>query len=213
MSTNSDLPVIETKVQVNLFQKKNLKVDSTGITFGNRLLKYEDIKAIRYGTQKIMAYGINSRKNFFLEFKASPDMKIFFTASTFKKGSVDNNEEKYHQMIKIIWINRTSGIQIEMISKLNKGETVKVGNFTVSQKGVTVTYRPMLFSKKEKFIPWKECLKGLGSGTFYIHSSIDKKIQGINSYLTTWNLNAFHGLMNYLWEDGNCFKLERGEKI
>ncbi len=91
-------------------------------------------------------------------------------------------------IIDVVWKYLMSKIVNTMIQTLNSNGTVKVGNFEVERKGIRVTYRKFIFSKREAFLPWKDCLKGVGPGYFYIQSASDKGIKAKSSFLTyLWN--------------------------
>jgi len=205
---------LEIEINPNAFEKnKLLKIDSLGISYGKKSLLFSEVKHMRYGSQIVYAYGIESRKNYFFDFDGIEKLNIRISASKFKASSIPEADKQYSQIIDVLWKNYTSKVVDGMIKKLNCGDVVRVGNFEVSQKGIKIFYKKFLFFSKEMFLPWTECLKGAGPGYLYIQWSKNKKVEARSMFLNTWDLNALHSLLNYLWEAGNCFKLERGEKL
>ena len=209
----TDNSSLEMTLNSALMQKQHLKIDSAGITLNNRFLPFSEITGIRYGAENVNAYGVHARKNFYIDLNAPKKMQIRLTASSLKKGAITNADEQFNQITDCLWKNYTSKVVNGMIEKLNKGEAVRVGNFEVNRNGIKVFYTKFLFSKKESLIPFADCLKGLGPGFLFVKSSKDKKIKGQSMFLGTWDLNALHSLLNYLWDNGRCFSPEKGEKI
>lgn len=209
---NSD--TIELDVKAG-FVKRKLIIDRLGIAFGEKYVPFNEIESLRYGATNVSVNGIPTSVNYTFEFLETNGKKfrVFFSAVALSKKSKEGTTEDNSAIKDILWKHLTSKIVNKMIQTLNSNGTVKVGNFEVERKGIRVFYRRFIFAKREAFLPWKDCLKGIGPGYFYIQSATYKKIIAKSSFLTTWNLNAFHSLINYLWEDGNCYKLERGEKI
>lgn len=214
MTANITSSSLEIELKRSFFSKrKMLLIDALGITYNNKTILFNEVKRIRYGSQQIYINGIKSRRDYMFHIEATERMNIEFGSSSLMSSSVEKMDKQYSDIINVLWKNYTSGFVNDWIKKLNHGDAIKVGNFEVNQKGIKVFYTRFLFVKKEELIPWKECLKGTGPGYLYVQSSKDKKMEGRSMFLATWNLNAFHSLLNYLWENGNCFKLEKGEKI
>jgi hypothetical protein len=195
--------------------KQNLAIDRLGIEYKKRYVPFSEIESLRYGAANVSVHGIPASVNYTFDFLETNRKKfrVFFSAIAFSKKSKQEAAENNSVIIDILWKHLTSKIVNTMIQTLNSKGTVKVGNFEVERNGIRISYRKFIFLKRELFLPWKECLKGVGPGYFYIQSATDKGIKAKSSFLATWNLNALHSLINYLWENGNCFKLERGEKI
>jgi hypothetical protein len=206
---------VELEVKQGFFIKRKLIIDRLGITFGKKFVPYSDIESLRYGATNVSVNGIPSSVNYTFDFLETNNKKfrVFFSAVALSKKSKSGAAEDNSVIIGILWKYLTSKIVNKMIQDLNSNRTVKVGNFEVERKGISISYRRFIFSKREAFLPWKDCLKGVGPGYFYIQSASNKKVITKSSFLSTWNLNAFHSVINYLWEGGNCFKLEKGEKI
>ncbi len=205
---------IDLVVKQGIFKNK-LVIDRLGIEFKKRYVPFSDIESLRYGVTNVYVNGIHTNVNYTFDFLETNQKKfrVFFSAVGFSKKSKQEAAEHYPVIVDILWKHITSKIVNTMIQTLNSNGTVRVGNFEVGRKGIKVFYRKFFFFKREIFLPWKDCLKGVGPGYFYIQSASDKGILAKSTFLSTWNLNALHSLINYLWENGNCFKLERGEKI
>lgn len=210
---NSD--TVELDVKQGYFIKRKLIVDKLGIAFGKKFVPFSQIESLRYGATNMSVNGIPTSVNYTFEFLETNNKKfrVFFSAVALSKKSTLEATEDNSVIISILWKHLTSKIVNTMIATLNSKGSIRVGNFEVERTGIRIFYRKFIFSKRETFLPWKDCLKGVGPGYLYIQSSANKRIKAKSSFLRTWNLNAFHSLLNYLWAEGNCFKLERGEKI
>ena len=206
---------VELEVKQGFFIKRKLIIDRLGITFGKKYVPYSDIESLRYGITNVSVNGIPTSVNYTFDFLETNNKKfrVFFSAVALSKKSKSEATDDNSAIVTILWKYLTSKIVDKMIQDLNSNRTVKVGNFEVERSGIRVFYRKFIFLKRETFLPWKDCLKGVGPGHFYIQSASNKRIKAKSSFLTTWNLNAFYSLINYLWENGNCFRLEKGEKI
>lgn len=201
-----------------LAKEKTLVINSLGITWGKKFLLFNDIKGLRYGAIDNYVNGIKVARNYIIDCDSTQKLKIILTSSPklFSKPTrvaIEKTDEQYGLIVNALWEHYTSKVVKNMINKLNSGETVRVGNFEVGQKGITVFYRHLLFSKREAVIPWSKCLKGTGPGYLFVNSSENKRIMGKSRFLQTWDLNALYSLLNYLWEHGRCYTLEKGEKI
>jgi hypothetical protein len=205
---------VELEVKQGIFKTK-LVIDRLGIEFKKKYVPYSQIESLRYGATNVSVNGIPASVNYTFDFLETNNKKfrVFFSAIGLSAKSKQEAQENNAVIVDILWRHLTSKIVNKMIQTLNSKGTVKVGNFEIEDKGIRISYTKFIFSKREVFLPWKDCLKGVGPGYFYIQSAADKKIKAKSTFLSTWNLNAFHSLVNYLWENGNCFKLERGEKI
>jgi len=211
-TTNSDTLELVLK---NSFLKTTLSIDRLGITYGKKHVFFSDIESLRYGATAVSVNAIPTSVNYTFNFLDTQNKKftILFSAVALSKNSKQGAEQHNRAIIDILWKHLTSKIVNKMINTLNSKGTVKVGNFEIRSNGINITHRRFIFSKREALIPWKECLKGVGPGYFYIQSATDKKVIAKSMFLQTWNLNAFQSVVNYLWDNGNCYKLERGEKI
>ena len=197
------------------FIKKNLIIDRFGITYGKKYIPFTEIVSLRYGSTKISVHGIPSSITYSFDFLDATQKKfrVLFSAVALSKSSVREAEENNLAIIGVLWKYQTSKIVNEMIKNLNANRTVKIGNFEVERNGIRITYKKFFFIKNEALLPWKDCLKGVGPGYLYIQSASNKKILAKSVFLRTWDLNAFYSLLNYLWADGKCYVMERGEKI
>jgi|GEM_PF-3695096 hypothetical protein len=214
MGSNINTGTTELVVKQGIFKKK-LTFDSIGLEFKKRHVPFSQIESLRYGVTNVYVNGIHAGVSYTFDFLETnhKKFKVLFSARAFSKKSMKEAQENNVVIIDILWKHLTSKIVNTMIQALNSKGTVKVGNFEIEPKGIRVSYRKFIFAKREAFLPWKECLKGLGPGCFYIQSATNKKIKAKSYFLSTWNLNAFYFLINYLWDNGNCYKLEKGEKI
>lgn len=211
-SINSD--TIELDVKQGVFKKK-LIIDRLGITFGKKYVLFNEVENLRYGTTNISVNGIPTSVRYDFHFLLTNNKKfiVVFTAVALSKKSTSEATEDNSAVINVLWKHLTSKIVNKMIATLNAKGSIKVGNFEIERKGIRIFYRKLIFFKRDTFLPWKDCLKGVGPGYLYIQSSANKRIKAKSVFLRTWNLNAFYSLLNYLWDNGNCYKLERGEKI
>ncbi len=212
---NINPDTVELEVKQGYFIKRKLIIDRLGVTFGKKFVPFSDIESLRYGATNVSVNGVPTSVNYTFDFLQTDGKKfrVLFAAVALSKKSKAGAEDHNSIIINILWKHITSKIVDKMIATLNSKGTVRVGNFEVEQTGIRIFYRRFIFSKREAFLPWKDCLKGVGPGYFYIQSASNKKAIAKSSFLNTWNLNAFYSLINYLWDNGNCYKLERGEKI
>ncbi len=209
---NSD--TIELDVKQGIFKKK-LIIDRLGVTFGKKYVLFSDVESLRYGVTNVSVHGIPTSVNYTFDFLETNNKKfrIFFSAVALSNKSKAEATEDNSEIVAILWKHLTSKAVNKMIADLNAKRSVRVGNFEIESSGIRITYRKFIFNKRETLLPWADCLKGVGPGYLYVQSNSNKKILAKSVFLRTWNLNAFHSLLNYLWADGNCYKLERGEKI
>jgi hypothetical protein len=212
VATDSD--TIELEVKQGVFKKK-LAIDRLGIIFGKKYVLFSDVESLRYGATNISVNGIPTSVRYDFDFLETNQkrFRVVFTAVALSKKSVGEGDGNNSAVIQVLWKHLTSKIVNKMIATLNEKGSVKVGNFEVERSGIRIFYRRFIFSKREVLLPWTDCLKGVGPGYLYIQSAANKRIKAKSSFLRTWNLNAFYSLLNYLWDNGNCYKLERGEKI
>ncbi len=213
INTNSDS--VELELKQGILFKNKLIIDRLGITFGKKFVPFSDIESLRYGATNVSVNGIPTSVNYTFDFLETNRKKfrVAFAAVALSKKSKSEATEDNSIIIDILWKHLTSKIVNKMIATLNSNGNIRVGNFEIERSGIRIFYRKLFFIKKEAFLPWKDCLKGVGPGYLYIQSAGNKRVLAKSVFLRTWNLNAFYSLLNYLWADGNCYKLERGEKI
>ncbi|HTB32280.1 MAG TPA: hypothetical protein VK808_09665 [Bacteroidia bacterium] len=214
-SSGINTDTVELEVKQGILFKNKLIIDRLGITFGKKYVPYSDIESLRYGATNVSVNGIPTSVNYTFDFLETNQKKfrVAFAAVALSKKSKSEATEDNSVIINVLWKHLTSKMVNKMIAALNAKGSVKVGNFEIERNGIRVSYRKFIFNKQEVLLPWTDCLKGVGPGYLYIQSNSNKRIKAKSSFLRTWNLNAFYSLLNYLWADGNCFKLERGEKI
>lgn len=199
----------EKKIKRTMFDflGMDIKINEDEVIVGNKKFDTKDIDKIKYVETQILAGGIINSGSYYEVFIGSSannnTARIFFNTAFRKKWT-----EEYRNIIDVLWDNVTNRIVNNMIKDLNEGRTVRVGKFEVTRNGINV-----LMNKKYTLIPWLECLKEYKEGCIHIYSNSDLKVKGNIEIIKEWNSNAFASLLDWLWKEGRCFNLEKGEKI
>jgi len=201
--------IIENKTSFTI-KGKELIFNNLFVTYGDKSLLCSNIDRVKYGSIQMYINGIKANKiyEFFLIDKNEQYIKIQFQKLWIK--TIDG-EILYQNIIDVLWINVTSKIVDKMLIDLQKGKIVQIGKLGLTKKGINIkVWRWFKFKYEEVFIPWKSCLKQVVGGGIIISSKDNKRDKCKEDFLKVWNLNALHSTLNFLWEEGRCYKLEDG---
>ncbi len=192
-------------------RRNDFTIDEKSISYGNKTLNCEKIVKLKYGSTQLYVNGIKANRiyEFVFEDTNGKRLRISFQRLWIK---TKDGEALYNEIIQAVWVHITSKITNKMLADLKKGEKVNVGKFEIDKKGIQImTWSWSKFKNVPVFIPWNSCLKENSMGGLVISSRENKRHKCRQQFLQVWNLNALHSLLDFLWEGGRCFLLEKGE--
>ncbi|MBN2893082.1 MAG: hypothetical protein JXL97_14530 [Bacteroidales bacterium] len=196
-------------------RRKELIIDNKSVSFNNKTLLCKNIDKIKYGSTQVYVNGFKANKifNFFLHDKNGKKMTISFQQMrTKRKVETSKEDVLYMDIIQAFWKHITSKIVNNMLDELKKGKEVQVGKFRLNKHGITIkVWRFFKFKNEEVHIPWAKSLKEVSLGGLVISSKDNKKNKCRQQFLNVWNLNALHSVLDFLWADGKCYLLEKGQ--
>ncbi|PLW92588.1 MAG: hypothetical protein C0592_10065 [Marinilabiliales bacterium] len=195
-------------------KRKELLISKNSVSFNNTTLLCRDIDKIKYGSTQVYVNGVKANKifNIFLVDKQGNKIKISFQKKFSRKNTESPQDKLYQEIVHALWEHVTSIIANKMIDDLKNGKDVQVGKFRIGKKGITIRkFRLFKFKSEDIHIPWNKIRRELSRGGMVIFSIDNKYHRRRQQFLQTWNLNAMNSVLDFLWKDGRCYLLERGE--
>jgi hypothetical protein len=200
-----------------LLDKKpnTILLNEHSIKYGEEQISYNDVKAIKYGRVEHLVNGrlIGTDYDIQLLQKNDSELKIKFTKPHGKNIGQSNlgeeNHENYLFLIDVLWDRVCERLFKLVLEELNSKRKVSLANATISEEGFEYEYIPLFFKKKKRLITWNNILKSNNNGFIKIY---DKNIGDKSGYFgisgdKTWNGVILQSLVEYLFQDGRCFKL------
>lgn len=195
-------------------RRKELLISKNSVSFNNKTLLCREIDKIKYGSIQVYINGVKANKTFniFLSDKQGNKLKLSFQQKPSRKGKVLPQEKLYQDIVEAMWEHITSVIVNKMIDDLKNGKDVQVGKFKIGKKGITIRkFQLLKFKTEDIHIPWNKIRREISRGGIVIFSIDNKRHKRRQQFLQTWNLNAMNAVLDYLWKDGRCYLLEKGE--
>ncbi len=194
-------PYLEAELKENIFDSRHrlLIIDDRFISFDDKIMACEDITNIRYGSMQMLVFHkLRTDKYYRIELKDKKEntIKIFFGHSKLSKDNGEK-EENYDTIINSLWHAVKKRLVNEALEKINKGEELSAGIFTLLKDGVRINQKGFL-RNREIFIPWNDVNKKIDYGRLYIRSKTRKRIKCRISFLHTWNSVVLYSVLEFL---------------
>lgn len=172
-------------------------------------MKTEDICSLRWGIYKHYVNGVRVQRNFTIWAEAS-SCPITMEIECVRFAEPESKVlERYSTIIDKLWKAAGVRILLETAGRLMSGETMQIGETSVSKKGIWLGKRSWLRSEPY-FANWEELTKVTASGQLKIGSSREPKASATLSLRDVDNAVVLERLLGILWKDGNYARLEAG---
>ncbi len=182
----------------SFFLKKRLSITPETIRYKNEQIPTIEVTRVRWGaviTDNVYRCSIfigNNKTSFHIEMS-------------------DNS--LYNMITDRLWKAVCVRLVSDTLRRLSEGENVNFGNgVAIVNKNGIVLKKYKVFGRAESvFCKWEDLAISNGNGTFIVEASADKSIGAELSYKDVDNVHILESILRFLWKDGNCYKLSRGE--
>jgi len=195
-----DFPALEAELKEHVLdlRRRLLIIDNRFISFDDKIMSCEDIKAIRYGIMQMLVFHrLKTDKYYRIELMDNKGnvMKIFFGHS--KLSTCDRGrEENYDSIINSLWHAVKKRLVNEALNDINSGKPYSAGNCRLKHEGIELN-NCGIFNNRTYMVPWSDAGKKLGYGKFYVYSKSKPSRKCKINFLRTWNSVVLFSLVEY----------------
>ena len=180
------------------FLKKRLSITPEIIRYKNEQIPTNEVTRVRWGaviTDNVYNCSIligNNKKSFYIELSDNSLYNIIT-----------------NRLWKVICVRMIG----DTLKQLSDGISITFDNdaATVNKNGIILKKHKVIGSAEPIFCKWEELAIRNGNGTFIVEHVNDKSIGTELSYKDVDNVHILESVLRFLWKDGNCYKLSRGE--
>ena len=195
-----DFPTLEAELKEHVLDmhQRLLIIDNRFISFDDKIMPCEEIKALRYGKMQMLVFHrLKTDKYYRIDLMDNKDnvMKIFFGHSKLSRGD-KGREENYDMIINSLWHAVKKRLVNEALNNIRDGKPYSVGNCTLKPEGVELN-NSGIFNNRTHLIPWNDAAKKLGYGNFYVYSKSKPSRKCKINFLHTWNSVVLFSLVEY----------------
>lgn len=194
--------------------KQKVKINKDYIEVNQVQIPCSDIQAIKYGVSLIGPVKNPTKKAYNIDILSKDNKAVSINFESSKVQELLEEDHTYYYIMSGLWQYVKKGLIGQFIDTLNEQQSFNIGNTTISNQGVLMSYKTWFFGKtKTEITPWSDLKYYLNKGILHIESISNKKKKVLLSLHNDWNAVVLNTLMHYLWQDNRKTKLARGEKI
>lgn len=180
------------------FLKKRLSITPEFVRYKNEQIATTEISRTRWGaviTDNVYRCFIligNNSKSFHIEL---------------------SDKNLYNMITERLWKVICVRMIGDTLKQLSDGISITFDNDAaiVNKNGITLKKHKVVGHAEPIFCKWEDLAIRNGNGTFIVERANDKSIGTELSYKDVDNVHVLESVLRFLWKDGNCYKLSKGE--
>jgi tetratricopeptide (TPR) repeat protein len=173
------------------FGGKPLSVTKAGVTWGDRKLAPRDIIGLRWGLVQTSDQPPTVRHTVAFEARIGANIEVSWTTSR----NLTEQERLWKNLLDATFAYIVEAVVADLLSRIDDGETLRVGSVPVHRTGVTLTTKGW-FSDKEAVVPWSSLRSALSNGTVVLQDSNNPKATASVPMEATYNAGLLHMIAN-----------------
>lgn len=199
---------ISLDIEIGKLIKDRLIISPDIITYKGRSIKTAEVTRVRWGVFVQIINGI--RTSYYTIWVGTPNQLFKVECNTTFEGTA-TVEARYSLITDKLWKAVCVRLFSETLSSLSSGEKKVYGDAVIDKDGVLLKKSKLLWMSEPFYSKWEDLSISNGPGTFIIQSTNEKKAKAELSYRDIDNVHILEAMLRFLWKDGNCQKLSRGE--
>ncbi|WP_310004528.1 hypothetical protein [Caballeronia sp. LZ043] len=181
------------EADVGVVFRDRLAVASQGITWKGRQFPLDSIRRVRWGGVRRSVNGV-------------PTGTDYHVALSIKDAGEQNinlrKESTYTGFTQALWRAVCVRLMIDMLNRLEKGETLHFGSFSVEDGAITLPQHKFWSNNAPLRLRWSDVHVWSADGRFVVGKRDDKKVHGSASYIKDWDTHLIEHLIRGAFKKG-----------
>ena len=182
-----------------------LTIENDFIQFNDVVLLREEITEIKYSISALQFYRFSVGRRYHIGFRTKSAQIDLIFRSYLKIGNTYFNN-LCDRILDEVWEPITDRIWSNYIHLLLKGESVDIGNCTLSKSGLVLS-KNLLFQNKQQFIPWDNLRFEKKYDRLTLSDTNDPTAWSNLYYQGTWNIDILISLLDWITKEGGLMEL------
>lgn len=190
-------------LSVSAFSSKPVSISKDEIRFDKEIISTSEITGFRYQQveQKVNGFRVSTQFNVFLVKADGKEFPIQFVGTA---GSTANMEKQYSRIIDLVWKYAGNRVLNEVYKTLLEGKFAKIGNATLTPRGVSIEKFKLFGKNSQHLIKWEDLDYHITVGGFlHIKSLGEESVSTDMNVGVTTNGIVLYSLLKWLYEDAD----------